>query len=179
MPAEVRSVIVGGQQMRVAVRPGRGATGSRPALLLINGIGVRLELLEPHVRELDVDVDVITFDPPGIGGSARPPAPYRFTRLCWLIARMITELGYDSVGVDGISWGGGVAQHFAAFWPSRCRRLVLVATATGALMVPAKPSVIVHMVMPPRREMDRDYLYRVVGEVFGGSARRHPSGWRR
>jgi pimeloyl-ACP methyl ester carboxylesterase len=84
------------------------------------------------------------------------------------------ELGYDSVDVLGISWGGGVAQHFAAFWRSRCRRLVLVATATGALRVPAKPSVLVHMVLPPRRQMDRDYLYRVVGQVFGGSARRHP-----
>ena len=64
MTAEVRSVIVGGQQMRVAVRPGRAATGGRPPLL-INGIGVSLEMLGPLVRELDPDVDVITFDPPG------------------------------------------------------------------------------------------------------------------
>jgi pimeloyl-ACP methyl ester carboxylesterase len=103
-----------------------------------------------------------------------PPRRVASTGLCWLIARMLTELGYDRVDLLGISWGGGVAQHFAAFWRSRCRRLVLVATATGALMVPAKPSVLVHMVMPPRRQMERDHLYRVVGGVFGGSARSHP-----
>ena len=173
--AKARSVIVDGQQIRVAIRPGRAAAGSRPPLLLINGIGVSLEMLEPLVRELDPDVDVITFDPPGIGGSAQPPGPYCFTGLCGLISRMLTELGYGRVDILGISWGGGVAQHFAVFRRSRCRRLVLAATATGALMVPAKPSVLAQvMVMPPQRQMDRDYLYRVVGEVFGGSARTHP-----
>jgi pimeloyl-ACP methyl ester carboxylesterase len=174
LTGEVRSVVVGGQQLRVAVRPGRVAAAGRPPLLLINGIGVSLEAFGPLLRELDPDVEVIMFDPPGIGGSARPRGPYRCTGLCRLIAGMLTELGYDQVDVLGISWGGGVAQHFAAFWQSRCRRLVLVATATGSLMVPARPSVLVHMVIPPRRQMQREHLYRVVGGVFGGSARQHP-----
>ena len=117
---EVRSVVVGGQQLRVAVRPGGATAGDRPPLLLINGIGVSLEMLGPLVRELDPDVEVIMFDPPGIGGSALPRGPYRCTGLCRLIAGMLTELGYNRVDVLGISWGGGVAQHFAAFWRSRC-----------------------------------------------------------
>jgi len=174
LTGEVRSVVVGGQQLRVAVRPGRAAAGGRPPLLLINGIGVSLEVFGPLVRELDPDLEVIMFDPPGIGGSARPRGPYRCTGLCRLIAGMLTELGYGRVDVLGISWGGGVAQHFAASWRSRCRRLVLVATATGSVMVPARPSVLARLVLPPRRQMDREYLYRVVGGVFGGSARAHP-----
>jgi poly(3-hydroxyalkanoate) depolymerase len=177
--AEVRSVAVGGRQLRVAVRPGRRglrltAPVRRTPLLLINGIGASLELLEPFVRELDPAVDVIRFDPPGVGGSAPPPGPYRFTGLCSLIARMLTELGYGQVDVLGISWGGGVAQHFATFQRSRCRRLVLVATATGSLMVPAGPSVLRHMVTP-RRYLDRRYLERVAGNLYGGSARDHPA----
>ena len=56
---------------------------------------------------------------------------------CRLIGGMLTELGYDRVDVLGISWGGGVAQQFALSERSRCRRLVLVSTGTGALMVPA------------------------------------------
>jgi len=173
--AEVRSVTVGGQLLRVAIRPGQNEAGSPPRvpLLLINGIGASLELLEPFVRELDPATDVIRFDPPGIGGSAQPAKPYRFTGLCRVIARMLTELGYDRVDVLGVSWGGGVAQHFAAFQRSRCRRLVLAATATGALMVPGKPSVLVHLATP-RRHIDREYLQRVVGELYGGSAREHP-----
>jgi poly(3-hydroxyalkanoate) depolymerase len=179
--AKVRSVAVDGRQLRVAVRPGRRGlrlTGGAPRaqrfpLLLINGIGASLELLDPFVAELDPAVEVIRFDPPGVGGSA-PPGPYRFTGLSRLIAHMLTELGYDRVDVLGISWGGAVAQHFAAFERSRCRRLVLVATATGALMVPARPSVLAHMVTP-RRYLDRGYLQRVAGDIYGGSARADPA----
>jgi len=172
--AEVRSVAVGGRRLRVAVRPGRRAlTPRRVPLLLINGIGASLELLEPFVRELDPAVDVIRFDPPGVGGSPPPTGPYRFTGLCALVAGMLTELGHGQVDVLGISWGGAVAQHFAAFQRSRCRRLVLVATATGALMVPARPSVLANLVTP-RRYLDRGYLERVAGSLYGGSARDHP-----
>ena len=177
----VRSVVVDGQQLRVAVRPGRRGLrlAERPAraprypLLLVNGIGASLELLEPFVRELDPALDVIRFDPPGVGGSAEPPGPYRFTGLCRLIAHTLTELGYDTVDVLGISWGGAVAQHFAAFQRSRCRRLVLVSTATGTLMVPARPSVLAKMVTP-RRYLDREYLYRNAGRLYGGAARTDP-----
>ena len=182
---QVRSVAIGGRRLRVAVRPGRrgqpapGLRGLRPAsrrvpLLLINGIGASLELLEPFVRELDPAVDVIRFDPPGVGGSAEPIGPYRFGGLCGLIADLLTELGYGAVDVLGISWGGGVAQHFATFQRARCRRLVLVATATGALMVPARPSVLAHMVTP-RRYLDPGYLRRVAGDLYGGSARSDPA----
>ena len=172
---EVRSVAVGGQLLRVAIRPGPNEAGGAPRfpLLLINGVGASLELLEPFVAGLDPAVEVIRFDPPGVGGSPPPPGPYRFTGLCRLIARLLTELGYDRVDVLGISWGGGVAQHFAAFQRARCRRLVLVATATGSVMVPARPSVLAHMVTP-RRYLDRGYLQRVAGGIYGGSARADP-----
>jgi poly(3-hydroxyalkanoate) depolymerase len=171
--AEVRSLAVDGRQLRIAVRPGLPGPVPRPPLLLINGIGASLELLEPFVRALDPSADVIRFDPPGVGGSPEPSAPYRFTGLCALIASMLNSLGHAQVDVLGISWGGAVAQHFAAFQRARCRRLVLVSTATGSLMVPARPSVLAHMITP-RRYLDRDYLERVAGTVYGGSARENP-----
>jgi poly(3-hydroxyalkanoate) depolymerase len=179
----LRVVAVRDQLLRTSVRrarPGIGArlTGSRrtgrPPLLLLNGIGASLELLQPFVDQVDPAVEVIRFDVPGVGGSPLPALPYRFTGLCALIADMLTELGYGGeVDVLGISWGGGVAQHFAAVKGSRCRRLVLVSTATGALMVPAKPSVLAKMVTP-RRYLDRGYLKQVAADVYGGSARTDP-----
>ena len=174
--AEVRSVTIDGRELRIAVRPGRRRirnNKTRKPLLLINGIGASLELLEPFVHELDPAAEVIRFDPPGVGGSGPAPGPYRFTGLCTLIAKLLTGLGHDQVDVLGISWGGGVAQHFAAFHRERCRRLVLVATATGSLMVPARPSVLAHMVTP-RRYLDPGYLHRVAGTLYGGSARTNP-----
>jgi pimeloyl-ACP methyl ester carboxylesterase len=50
-------------------------------LLLINGIGASLEALGPFVTALSGAVEVIRFDPPGVGGSPLPPGPYRFTAL--------------------------------------------------------------------------------------------------
>jgi len=169
---QIRSISVHGRKIKVAVRPGRPT--SRFPLLLLNGIGASLELLEPFVSEVDPAIEVIRFDPPGVGGSPLPPGPYRFGGLCRLVAELLTELGHPVADVLGISWGGAVAQHFAAFHRGRCRRLVLVATATGAVMVPAKPSVLAHMVTP-RRYLDHGYLEKVAGHLYGGSAREDPA----
>jgi poly(3-hydroxyalkanoate) depolymerase len=168
----VQSVTVGAQRLRVAIRHGPNEPGSppRPPLLLINGIGASLEALEPFAAALDPAAEVIRFDPPGIGGSPLPPGPYRFAGLCRLIAGLLTELGHDQADVLGISWGGAVAQHFAAFQRARCRRLVLTATAAGAPMVLARPAVLAHL-MTPRRYLDHAYLERVAGDLYGGSAR--------
>jgi poly(3-hydroxyalkanoate) depolymerase len=169
-------VAVGRQLVRVAVRPARRRLRGRPSatpLLLLNGIGASLELLQPFVDALDPAIEVIRFDVPGVGGSPLPATPYRFTGLCRLIGQLLTELGHDSADVLGISWGGAVAQHFAAVQAPRCRRLVLVSTATGMLMVPARPSVLAHMATP-RRYTDRGYLASVAGDLYGGSARTDP-----
>jgi poly(3-hydroxyalkanoate) depolymerase len=173
----VRSLALGNQLVRVAVRPARRGRRADPAgtpLLLINGIGASLELLQPFVDALDPALEVIRFDVPGVGGSPLPAAPYRFTGLGRLIGQLLTELGYDRADVLGISWGGAVAQHFAFTQRSRCRRLVLVSTATGMIMVPARPSVLARMATP-RRYTDRDYLARVAGDLYGGTARTDPS----
>ena len=131
-PPTTRSIVVDGRQLRIDVRPG---TAGRPPLLLVNGVGASLELLQPFVDALDPAIEVIRFDVPGVGGSPLPGLPYRFTGLCRLMAHLLSELGHDQADVLGISWGGGVAQHFAAFQRHRCRRLVLVATATGTAPV--------------------------------------------
>ena len=166
----MRVLTIGGRSLRVTVRD--GAAGWTP-LLLCNGIGASLELLQPFVDELDPRRPVIRFDMPGIGGSPAPVIPYHLATLPSLLAGMLDQLGYAQADVLGISWGGGVAQHFAAFHRSSCRRLVLVSTGTGALMVPAKPAVLARMVTP-RRYLDRGYLQQVAPILYGGSARTQP-----
>jgi len=172
----MRSIAVDGQPLRVCVREADGAGqpgGAGVPLLLVNGIGASLELLQPFVDKLSPSLEVIRFDVPGVGGSPPPALPYRFTGLCRLMAGLLTALGHRHADVLGISWGGGVAQHFAAFRGSRCRRLVLVSTATGALMVPARPAVLRHM-LTPRRYLDESYLSSIAPILYGGSARDDP-----
>jgi poly(3-hydroxyalkanoate) depolymerase len=168
--ARQRKISVCGQQLRVSVRPG---TAAGPPLVLCNGIGASLDLLEPFVDALPPDVEVISFDVPGVGGSSMPRVPYNFALLAVLLGRLLDELGYAEVDVLGISWGGALAQQFAFQNPRRCRRLVLVSTATGMLMVPAGPSVLGKMITP-RRYRDPDYALRIAGHIYGGQMRTEP-----
>jgi len=169
-PERMRILTIGGRAIRVAVREG---TPSRPPLLLCNGIGVSLELFQPFVDALDPQRPVIRFDMPGIGGSPAPVVPYHLATLPSLLAGLLDQLGYEQADVLGISWGGGLAQQFALSRPDRVRRLVLVATAPGALMVPAHPRVLLRM-LTPRRHRDPGYAAHVAGELYGGSAREDP-----
>ena len=114
--------------LRVSVREG---TPGWPPLLLCNGIGVSLELLQPFVDALDPRRPVIRFDMPGVGGSPAPVMPYHLVTLPSLLAGLLDQLGYQQADVLGISWGGALAQQFALSRPDRVRRLVLVATAPG------------------------------------------------
>lgn len=140
-----RDIRVLGQRFRVAIRPG---DGTRTPLLLMNGIGVGLELLRPLVDALDPAIEVIRFDAPGVGGSPTPPLPYRFPALAYLVERLLDQLGYERVDALGVSWGGALAQQFALQHPWRCRRLALVSTAMGALMVPGDPAAWVALAAP-------------------------------
>ena len=166
----MRILSVGGRSLRVSVR--EGAPGW-PPLLLCNGIGVSLELLQPFVDVLDPRRPVIRFDLPGVGGSPAAVLPYHLTTLPSLLAGLLDELGYQQADVLGISWGGALAQQFALSRPDRVRRLVLVSTAPGVIMVPASPSVLLRM-LSPRRHRDPDFAARVAGELYGGSARENP-----
>ena len=108
---------------------------------------------------------------PGIGGSPAPVVPYHLATLPSLLAGLLDQLGYEQADVLGISWGGGLAQQFALSRPDRVRRLVLVATGPGSLMVPGHPRVLLRM-LTPRRHRDPGHAVRIVGELYGGSAQR-------
>jgi pimeloyl-ACP methyl ester carboxylesterase len=91
-----------GQQIRVSVRAGSGVP-----LVLCNGIGVSLEMLDPLVDALDPDSTVIRFDVPGIGGSSDSPVPYNLPYLATVAGQLLSALGLgdDDVDVLGLSWG--------------------------------------------------------------------------
>jgi poly(3-hydroxyalkanoate) depolymerase len=167
----MRRLTAGGRAVRVAVREG---TPGWPPLLLCNGIGASLELFQPFVDALGPRRGVIRFDMPGIGGSPAPVIPYHLAASARLLGGLLDQLGYHQADVLGISWGGGLAQQFALSRPDRVRRLVLVATGPGALMVPGRPRVLMRM-LTPRRHRDSGYAARVAGDLYGGSARKDPA----
>ena len=165
-----RLVRVLGHDVRVAVRPG---TEGGPPLVLCNGIGASLDLLQPFVDRVDPRIEVIRFDVPGVGESPMPRLPYNFAMLAWLVGALVRRLGHDRFDALGISWGGGLAQQVAFQHPRRCRRLVLVSTGTGMLMVPAHPRVLRKMVTP-RRYTDPAYAKSIAASLYGGRMRQRP-----
>ena len=161
-----RLVSVYGQQIRVELRPGTGVP-----LVLCNGIGASLEVLDPLVAQLDPETTIIRFDVPGTGGSPKSRLPYGFPYLAAALGGLLKKLGYRGpVDVLGYSWGGALAQQFAMQHPRRCRRLILVSTGTGVLMVPGKPRVLAKM-LTPQRFFDQDYAAGIAAELYGGGAR--------
>jgi poly(3-hydroxyalkanoate) depolymerase len=170
MTTRLRRVTVLGHEVRVSVRPGTGP--GRP-LVICNGIGASLDLLEPFVDALDPRIEVVTFDVPGAGGSPKPRLPYNFAMLAWFLVALLDRLGYDEFDILGISWGGGLAQQVAFQHRRRCRRLVLVSTATGSLMVPASPLVLRKM-LTTRRYRDPNYARSIAAQLYGGRLRDEP-----
>jgi poly(3-hydroxyalkanoate) depolymerase len=169
----VRTVTARTVTARVSVRPGRGRLADAPPLLLCNGIGASLEALQPLVDALDPDRGLVRFDVPGVGGSPLPPLPYPIAGLASWVVAMMAGLGDRRFDVLGLSWGGGLAQQLAVQSPRRVRRVVLVATGTGCLMVPAHPRVLAKM-LTPRRHRDPAYAASIAGEIYGGTMRDDP-----
>jgi poly(3-hydroxyalkanoate) depolymerase len=169
----LRTLAVRGVAVRVSVRPARGRLVDQPPLLLCNGIGASLEALQPLVDALHPDRGVVRFDVPGVGGSPVPPTPYSLPMLSSWVSALVGRLGHREFDVLGLSWGGGLAQQLALQSRRRVRRVVLAATGTGSLMVPARPAVLARM-MTPRRHRDPAYAARIAPEIYGGSVRTDP-----
>ena len=95
-------VATGGQRIRVNVRWGTGVP-----LVLCNGIGASLEVLDPLVEQLDPDTTVVRFDVPGTGGSPTSLAPYGFPYLAWVLGPGAIRAGNRRGGCARVVLGWG------------------------------------------------------------------------
>jgi poly(3-hydroxyalkanoate) depolymerase len=147
--------------------------GQGEPLLLINGLGANLEMWHPLVRELTGDRELIAFDLPGTGGSARPRWPLRMPQLARLVAGLLDELGHQQLDVLGYSLGGIVAQELAHRAPGRVRRLVLCATTPGLPSMPPDP-IVTALMLTPARYWNRALAELILPVIAGGRTARDP-----
>ncbi len=152
--------------VRAAIRKGPG-TG-RP-LFVLNGIGACFEMLLPFVDAYPHS-DVILFDVPGAGKSAAPALPWRLRDYARVAAQVLDTFEVDKANLMGISWGGALAQQFVRQYPERVDHLVLAATSHGQFTVPGRPRALAHM-LNPRRYVDKAYMKRIAGTLYGGKLR--------
>jgi pimeloyl-ACP methyl ester carboxylesterase len=132
---------VAGHTLRVGIQ------GDGPPLLLITGLGADLDMWAPVTPHLG-GFELITFDPPGLGGSSPARLELGMPELADLTARLLDRLGQARLDVLGYSWGGALAQELAHRHPGRVRRLVLCGTTCGLGGMLGNPQALVALSGP-------------------------------
>ncbi|MBX7540481.1 alpha/beta hydrolase [Qipengyuania sp. GH29] len=159
----------GGRTLRVA-HWRLDKQSDHPPILFFNGIGANIEAVAPLAERLK-ERGFVMFDMPGTGESPDPTVPYNPFTMSWTASQILDQLGIGEVDVMGVSWGGAMAQHFALQHPGRTRRLVLVATTAGMLMVPGNPAALSKMANP-RRYVDPKFMNEHFMTLYGGMTKR-------
>jgi 3-oxoadipate enol-lactonase len=108
----------------------RAGQGGR--LLFISGSGGDLRVRPNQMQSpLTKSFDMVSYDQRGLGQTSKPDAPYTMADYADDAAALMDHLGWDSVPVIGVSFGGMVAQEFVLRHPGRVSRLVLACTSPG------------------------------------------------
>ncbi len=156
---------VGGRTLRVA-RWRWDEPSEHLPVLFFNGIGANIEAMAPLAEALS-DRPFITYDMPGVGGSPDPVVPYNAVIVAWMTRQLLERFDCAQADLMGVSWGGGMAQHFALQNGEMVRRLVLVATSAGMLMIPGNPGSLTKLINP-RRYIDPEFMTAHYETLYGG-----------
>jgi pimeloyl-ACP methyl ester carboxylesterase len=114
---------VGGTLLRVRETGPKDA----PALILLHGFGSSLETWEPWAQSLSVNHRVVRFDLPGCGLSEPDrTGEYGDERSVALVKDLMDRFGLGTAVLIGNSMGGRIAWRFAAAYPGRTLKLVLI-----------------------------------------------------
>jgi pimeloyl-ACP methyl ester carboxylesterase len=98
-----------------------------PAIILLHGFGSSLETWEGWAKILSGSYRVIRFDLPGFGLSGPDPTgDYTDARTVAVLGALMEALGVPRADLIGNSLGGKIAWLFAAQFPARVDKLVLV-----------------------------------------------------
>ena len=168
----IRFVEVDGVRIRAAIR-GEG----RP-LLLVMGIGGNIEMWEPFERALDGSgIQTITFDAPGVGESTNWRRPRRMGGLARTVDRLVAALGYDTVDVLGVSFGGRARAAAGTRVPGsrpQARACRHGPWGSGARRRPRPAERDDGSLATPRRYYSPEYFRKVAPTLYGGRIRREP-----
>jgi pimeloyl-ACP methyl ester carboxylesterase len=99
---------------------------SRPAYVLLHGIGVSHRYLARLHLELAKEADVYTFDLPGFGKASRPSRQLQVTDFAAFVGAVLAEAGVSSYVAVGHSMGTQMAVELALQEPARVAGAVLM-----------------------------------------------------
>lgn len=170
-PADLRQVGPWHLHVRDSGPPGAASAAQpdAPAVVLLHGFGASLQTWDVWAEGLAAKHRVVRIDLPGSGLSPPDPAhDYRDERSLQLLMALLDDLGLPRVSLVGHSMGGRIAWTFAAQFPERVDKLVLVApdgfASFGfeygkAMDVPASLSLMRHVLPKPLLRMNLQAAY--------------------
>ncbi len=102
------------------------ALGQGEPLVLVHGVGLRLEAWEAQIAALSAQARVIALDMPGHGGSAPLREGARLPDFVDWLARSLDDLELDRVNLAGHSMGALITGGMVATHPERIARAALI-----------------------------------------------------
>ena len=100
--------------------------GDGPPLLALHGLASSAhwyDIVAPMLRDR---YRLVAPDQRGHGQTTNAPAGYDWKTLSDDLAGLLDHVGLEEVAVMGHSWGGNVAINFAANFPVRVKRLIMI-----------------------------------------------------
>lgn len=97
------------------------------AIILLHGFGMSLHTWDAWAKALEPDFRVVRLDLPGFGLTGiDPTGDYTDARMLTVIAALMDKLGIARASIAGNSMGGRFAWEFAAKYPARVDKLILI-----------------------------------------------------
>jgi pimeloyl-ACP methyl ester carboxylesterase len=100
-------------------------------VVLIHGVGGKLEDWEKVAGRLEASYHVVRFDMRGHGQSDKPPGPYLLEQVASDLHQLLGHLNLEPMNLVGNSLGALVAQQFALTFPEAIETLTIVAGVAG------------------------------------------------
>lgn len=116
----VKETVVFGQKITYA------EAGSGPTVILLHGLGGSWQAWQLNIAPLAEKFHVVVPDQIGFGKSDKPLANYRIRTYVDFLDQFCKQLKIERASLVGNSMGGWVAAMFAASFPDRVDKLVLV-----------------------------------------------------
>lgn len=113
---------------------------SRPTLLFLHGFTNSSLGYLPLGRLLAKNYHVFLIDQRGHGASDKPECCYTRLDFAHDAKLFLDKFGIQRAHVAGHSLGGMVAQTFAAFWPERVDKLMIIGSTIGRRSLPSPDS---------------------------------------
>ena len=131
LPPELLEQRYGGDDLRhvnvLGVNLAYKVEGKGPPLVLLHSHFYTMRMWQPWVDELAADFTVIRYDLTSHGLTGPDPSgDYTRARGSALLNGLLDHLGIERTAIAGSSTGGGLAWYYAAHFPQRVDKLILI-----------------------------------------------------